>query len=289
MTLPGAAYLLINNYVPMAGVVIAFKNYNYSAGIWGSAWAGLDNFKFLFKSPDLFILLRNTILYNLAFIALGIAAGLALALLMDGIRSRAGLRIFQAATLLPYTISMVLVSYLVYALLHPENGFMNKTILKALGIAPVNWYFTPGPWVFILPLVSIWKGAGFQAIIYYASIIGIDPEIFEAATIDGAGKLKQIRHITLPLLLPVILIMAILAVGRIFNSDFGLFYQVPLNSSALYDTTSVIETYVYNALMKLNDIGMSSSVGLLQSAVGCAILLATNAIVHKIDPGKAMF
>ena len=289
MSLPGAIYLIINNFIPMAGIVVAFKIYDYSLGIWGSSWCGFKNFEFLFKSPTLFQIIRNTLLYNLSFIVLGTIASLILALLMDAIRSKLLMRVFQSSVLLPYIISMVLVSYVVLALLDPQNGLLNKTLLPLLHHQGVNWYSEPMAWIFILPTVNIWKTAGFNAIIYYASMIGIDPQIYEAASIDGATKVKQIRYITLPLLVPVITIMTVLAVGRIFNSDFGLFYQVTLNSSALYETTNVIETYVYNALLKLNDIGMSSSVGLIQSVVGCILLLVTNAIVRKVNRDDAIF
>lgn len=288
MSLPGALYLFINNYIPLFGIVVAFKDYRQSEGLWGSKWVGLDNFQFLFKSPVLGRIVRNTLLYNAAFIVLSTAVAVLLAIIMNELRSKMAVRVFQMSVLLPYIISMVLVGYVVYGFLHPQNGFMNMTILPALGLDPVSWYNTPGPWVFILPIVYLWKNVGFSTIIYFASIVGIDPELFDAAKVDGASKWKQIRFITLPFLIPTISIMGILAVGRIFSADFGLFYQVPMNSSAIYSSTQVVETYVYEALMRIRDIGMSSSVGVLQSVVGCVLLLSANWIIGRINKDNTL-
>lgn len=288
MSLPGTLYLIINNYIPMGGAVIAFQSYNYSKGIFHSRFIGFRNFEFLLRSPDLPRILGNTIFYNICFIVFGTIAAIFLAVLMGEIKSRVFGKVFQVSILVPYMISMVLMAYVVYAIVHPTYGFLNTTLFPLLGMEKINFYSEPEPWRIILPVVHVWKNAGYNAIIYYATICGIDPEIYEAAKIDGASRWKQIRHITVPMLVPTVCMMTIMAVGRIFNSDFGLFYQVTLNSAALYPATNVIDVYVYNALMRLNDVGMSSAVGLLQSVVGCVLLLSTNAIVNKLSPENAI-
>lgn len=289
MMIPGLVYLIINNYIPMAGVVIAFKDINYAKGIFASDWIGLKNFEFLFKTSDAFIITRNTILYNGFFIILNTVIAIGLAILLNEIRHAVAKRFYQSIVLLPYLISMVIVSYLVVALLHVENGFMNNTILPLFGIDPVAWYSKAEYWPFILTFVNVWKNIGYLCIIFLASIVGIDHEYYEAATIDGASKWSQIKSITVPLIMPTIIIMTLLAIGRIFYSDFGLFYQVPLNSGALKSTTDVIDTYVYRGLMQLGDIGMSSAAGLYQSVVGFVLVLISNYIVAKKDRDQALF
>ena len=198
-------------------------------------------------------------------------------------------KIFQAGLILPNLISMVVVSYIVYAFLNADTGFINLSIREPLGLKEISWYSEPKYWPYILTFVQLWKTSGYNSIIYIAFIAGIDKNIYESARIDGAGKIKQISKITLPLLKPVIIIMFLLAIGRIFNSDFGLFYQVPMNSGALYSTTQTIDTYVYRALMQLNDVGMSSAAGLYQSVVGFLLVLGANAVVRKVDPENALF
>lgn len=289
MAVPGMVYLLINNYLPMAGLVIAFKNVDFSKGIFGSDWVGFENFKYLFSTSDAFVITRNTICYNLAFIAINTIMALFLAILLSEVRSRFFTRLYQSVVLLPMLISMVIVSYLVQAFLNVESGFLNKSILPLLGLKPVSWYSEPGAWIFILPLVNLWKGVGFPTVVYYATIVGIDQELYEAATIDGAGVGRQIKSITLPLLIPVIIMTTTLAIGRIFYSDFGLFYQVTLNSGALFDTTNVIDTYVYRGLLQLGDIGMSSAAGLYQSVVGFALVMLANYAVRKVSRENALF
>lgn len=289
MAVPGLLYLLINNYLPMAGLVIAFKDLDFSKGIFASDWVGFANFKYLFSTADAWTITRNTIFFNLAFIAINTLMGLVIAIVLSEIRSRFALRIYQAMVLLPMLISMVIVSYLVMALLNTDLGLLNRRILPAIGMQPVSWYSEPSKWIGILPLVNLWKGVGFGTIIYLSSIVGIDKELYEAATIDGAGFFTQIRTITLPLLTPVIIMTTTLAIGRIFRSDFGLFYQVTLDSGALYNTTNVIDTYVYRGLMQLGDIAMSSAAGLYQSVVGLVLVLASNAFVRRISRENAMF
>lgn len=289
LAVPGLLYLLINNYIPMAGVFIAFKEINFKKGIFASEWVGLKNFQFLFKTNDALIMIRNTFLYNLVFIILGVICSIFIALLMSEVMHMLSAKIFQAGLVLPNLISMVIVSYIVYAFINADSGFINLSILKPLGLPEINWYSEAKYWPFILTFVQIWKTAGYGSLIYIAFIAGIDKSIYEAARIDGAGKLKQIFQITLPMLKPTIIILVLMAVGRIFNSDFGLFYQVPMNSGAIYSTTQTIDTYVYRALMQLNDIGMSSAAGLYQSVVGFILVITANLIVKKVDSENALF
>ncbi len=289
LALPGLVYLLINNYIPMLGMVIAFKNIDFAKGILKSPWAGLKNFEFLFKTSDAFIMIRNTLLYNIVFIILGTACAIFIAVLMHEIAKRSYSKVMQAGLILPNLISMVVVSYIVYAFLSADRGFLNETILKGLGRDPVNWYSEGKYWPFILVIVQVWKTAGYSSIIYMAAISGMDPALYEAARMDGAGKLRQIFSITLPQLRPTIAIMVLFAIGRIFSSDFGLFYQVPMNSGALYGATQTIDTYVYRALMQLGDLGMSSAAGVFQSVVGFALVLGANYLVRRIDPDSALF
>lgn len=289
MMLPGLIYLLINNYLPLFGLSIAFKDVNYSKGIWNSDWIGLKNFEYLFKTDDAFIITRNTILYNAAFIVLGLIISIGIAILLNEIRNKVAARFYQSVIILPFLISIIIVSYLVYAMFSVNTGMVNKTLLPALGLDPISWYTEPKYWPFILTFVHIWKGAGYSCIVYLAAIIGIDPEYYEAAKLDGASKWMQIRKITLPMITPVIIILTLLGIGRIFYSDFGLFYQVPMNSGALFSTTNVIDTYVFRGLMQLGDIGMSSAAGFYQSLVGFVLVLTSNYIVRKIDKDNALF
>ncbi|WP_090924376.1 ABC transporter permease [Paenibacillus polysaccharolyticus] len=286
---PGLLYFLINNYLPMAGIFIAFKDVNYAKGIFGSDWVGFDNFKFLFQTSDAWIMTRNTLLYNLAFIVLGTMLSILIAILMSELLKSVWSKLFQSGLVLPNLISMVVLSYIVFAFLNADSGFINNSILKPLGIPEINWYSEAKYWPYLLVFIQLWKTAGYGSIVYIAFISGIDKSIYEAAKIDGAGKLKQIRMITLPLLKPTIIILTLMSIGRIFNSDFGLFYQVPMNAGALYSTTQTIDTYVYRALMQVNDIGMSAAAGLYQSVVGFILVMAANAIVKKVNPENALF
>ncbi|WP_340024950.1 ABC transporter permease subunit [Paenibacillus sp. FSL K6-1096] len=289
MLLPAVLVLLAHSYLPMFGIFIAFKNVNYMDGIWGSPWVGLDNFSFLFSSGDMWRIVRNTLLYSLTFMILNLVLSVTIAVAINEIRRRLLAKVYQSFIILPHFLSMVVVSYLVYAFLQPDHGFINATILKAFGHDPVFWYSEKEYWPYILVFVNAWKHAGFGAVIYIAAIAGIDPEYYEAALIDGASKWKQITHITLPFIRPVIIIMTILSMGSIFSSDFGLFFQVPMNSGALYPVTDTVDTYVYRALMQLNDIGMSSATALVQSVVGFIMVIATNSIVRRIDREQALF
>jgi putative aldouronate transport system permease protein len=288
IALPGILYLFINNYIPMFGIFLAFKDYSFVKGIFGSDWSGLSNFKYLF-SQDAFIITRNTILYNLAFIIIGTIVSIVIAIFMCELGERFRVKFFQSALLLPNLLSWVVIGFIGYAFLNSDTGFLNNTVLRLLGKESVSWYMAKEYWPFIIVLVYLWKTAGYSSIIYMASISGIDKSIYEAAKIDGATKLQQIKNITLPLLKPTVVILTLMSIGRIFYSDFGLFYQVPMNSGALFDVTQTIDTYVYRGLMELNNVGMSAAAGLYQSLIGFCLVMAANGIVKKFDKENALF
>lgn len=289
IALPGIVYLFINNYIPMFGVFLAFKDYSYVKGIFGSDWNGLNNFKYLFRQ-DAFLIIRNTLLYNFTFIILGTVFAIIVAILMCELGERFRVKIFQSSLLLPNLLSWVVIGFIGYAFLNADTGFINNTLIKLMGGGKeVAWYTTPKYWPFILTIVYLWKNIGYSSIIYMASISGIDKSIYEAAKIDGAKKLEQIKYITIPMLKPTIIILTLMAVGRIFYSDFGLFYQVPMNSGALYKTTQTIDTYVYHGLMELQDVGMSAAAALYQSVVGFVLVITANAVVRKVDNDNALF
>lgn len=288
MLIPGVLYLIINNYLPMAGLAIAFKKVNYAMGIFNSPWVGFSNFTFLFTTKDAFIMFRNTILYNVAFIVLGNAFGLMVAIALDTVKNQFFKNMSQVIILVPYLLSTVIVTYIVFAFLSPSNGFVNNSILAPLGIEGVEWYNEPGPWPVILTVVHIWMTFGYTSILYYSSLIGVDRTLYEAAVVDGAGVWRQILNVTLPCMKKTIIIMVILAVGRICFSDFGLFYQVPMHSGMLIDTTQTIDTFVYRALLEQNSIGRSSAAGFLQSVLGFVLVMITNAVVSKLDKESAL-
>ncbi len=289
MVLPGLIYLLINNYLPMFGTVIAFKDFNYTDGLWGSAWSGFKNFQFLFATQDAYVITRNTLLYNAVFIVFNLALALTVALLLNEIRRRVLQSVYQSILLLPYLISFSIVGYLVYSFLSMEYGFINTAVLEKLGLPPVSWYMEAKYWPFILVLVNAWKYIGYSSVIYLAAMTGINQEYYEAARIDGANRWKQMTRITLPLIKPVIIVMLLLLVGRIFYADFGLFYQVTLNTGILLPTTNVIDTYVYRALIQTGDVGMSSAAGLFQSVVGFLLVFSVNLLIRKFDRENALF
>ena len=288
MMLPGFIYLLINNYIPMAGLTIAFKRFDYSKGIWGSEWCGFDNFTYLFKTQDAVNIIRNTIGYNLVFIILGNVLAVAVAIMLNNLRGQMNKKIYQTVILIPYLISMVVVSYIVFGFLSQENGFLNKLIVS-MGGDPISWYTISKYWPFILVIVNLWKGFGYSSILYYATVIGIDSSLYEAATVDGANKWKQIWHVTLPGLKGTIITMVLLNLGRMFYTDFGLFYQVPMRSGLISSVTDTIDVFVYKGLTQLNDVGRASAAGFLQSVLGFVLVLTANYIVRKIDEDNALF
>lgn len=293
MLIPGVIILIVNNYIPMFGIVIAFKKYrfhgNFINSIIQSEWNGLKNFEFFFKTPYAFQITRNTILYNLVFILLGLVVPVAFAILLNEITNKRASKVYQSIMFLPYFLSWIIVSYLAYSFLSIENGFLNRGVLAAFGLEPVKWYFEPKYWPFIITFFQLWKYTGYNTVVYLAAISGIDNEYYEAAEIDGASKFQQIMYITIPLLRTLMIILTLLAVGRIFNADFGLFYHVPRNSGQLYSVTDVIDTYVYRALRNTNNISMAAAAGTYQAVVGCITVFTANFIVRKIDKDKALF
>lgn len=286
LMLPGLIYLFCNNYLPMFGIIFAFKKMNFSVGVFESPWCGLENFEFLFKTKDAWIMIRNTLLYNIVWIAMGTVIAVFIAILMAEISSRMAAKVIQPIICFPSMVSAVILSFIVYAFLSNNNGYINRTILGGDGI---NWYAEAQYWPLILTIVHFWQVSGQSSVIYMASIGGIDKGLYEAAKIDGATKLDQIRHITLPLLKPIVILMLLLSIGKIFNSDFGLFYQVTLNQGLLTSTTQTVDTYVYRALMELNNIGMSSAASVFQAVLGFLLVVLSNAFVRKVDSENALF
>jgi len=287
LCLPGIIVLILFAYWPMFGAIIAFKDFNYAKGILGSDWIGLDNFKFFFMSQDAWRITRNTLGYAVINTALSTISGVALALLMYEVSSRKLIKTYQTIYILPNFMSWVIVGYVTYVLFNREQGVFNQ-ILVALGMEKFDWYSEPDVWPVILPLVNMWKGVGMGSIMYYATLVGMDESVFEAAARDGAGRWKQVIHISVPSLVPMITILLIMSVGSIFRSDFGLFYQITRDIGALYPTTDVVDTYVYRGL-RTGDVGVTSAVGLFQSAVGLVTVVGANHIVKKLEPDNAMF
>jgi putative aldouronate transport system permease protein len=286
MMLPGVLYLIANNYLPMFGILIAFKKVNFQVGLFKSPWVGLDNFTFLFKTKDAAMMIRNTVCYNLVWIAMGLVISVTIAIMMAEISKRKIAKVIQPVICFPSMVSAVLLSFMVYAFLSTSYGYLNTTIFSD---KPVNWYATAKYWPIILTIVHFWQNAGQSSIVYMASIGGIDKSLYESARIDGAGKWAQIRHITLPMLKPMIVLMTLMSIGRIFNSDFGLFYQVPLGSGLLYSTTQTIDTFVYRALLQLNNISMSSAASVFQAIIGFILVLTSNLLVRIVDEDNALF
>lgn len=293
MLLPGALLLLIYNYLPMFGSIIAFKYFTFHGGfissIINSEWVGLQNFEFMFKVPSAFEMIRNTLFYNLAFIISCTLISISFAIMLNEIYSRKLAKLYQSSMFFPFFFSWVVFSYLVYSYLSAEKGFINMTLFKFLGLPPVAWYNDTPHWPYILILVNAWKWVGNNCIIYLAAIVSIDQELYEAARIDGANRWQQILKITIPQIQPVIIVMILVFVGRIFNTDLGLFFMVPKDSKMLLSVTRTMDTYVYSTLMSNGDIGMSSAGAFLQSIVGFFTIVVANLAVKRIDPDQSIF
>ncbi len=288
MILPGFLLVLIFCYLPMAGVILAFKNYNPNLGIFGSKWVGFDNFKFFFMSNDFGILMRNTLGYQMWFLVAGNIINIIFAIMCYNVTSKGALKYYQTTAILPTFMSIVLISYIVYVFLSPVNGVINN-FLKIFGINAIDWYSEPKYWPFILSFVNFWKGMGYGSLLYYATMVGIDESLFEAAEIDGANKFQQIMHVIVPELSALICLNLIMGVGYAMNGDFGLFYQIPRNIGLLYSTTDIFNTYTFRALQAGTSMGRTTAVGLFQSLAGAVLLIATNMIIRKIDESKSMF
>ncbi|ACX68442.1 sugar ABC transporter permease [Paenibacillus lautus] len=293
MILPGTIWFLIFAYLPMFGTVLAFKDFRISpdgffASVFNSEWVGFKNFEYLFTTNDAYIITRNTILYNLAFIILGLVIAVGFAIMLSELVNKRTAKVYQTGMFLPHFLSWVIISYFAFTFLSVDKGTLNQ-IITYFGGEPISWYSEAKYWPFIIIFVGIWKGVGYNSVIYLAAITGIDKSYYEAAVIDGASKWKQVRYITIPLLKPLMIILTILAIGGIFRSDFGLFYQLPKDSGALYPVTNVIDTFVYRGLINMGDIGMSTAAGLYQSFVGLVLILVANYIVRKIEKDHAIF
>jgi putative aldouronate transport system permease protein len=296
MLIPGAALLFIFNYMPMLGVLMSFKNMKFFSdnifiNFFQSEWVGFENFEFFFKTPDAWRITRNTVAYNLVFILLGPVVSVSLAILLNEVRGKFKGKFYQGAIMLPYFLSWVVASYIVYSFLNPQSGIINRMLLPAIGVEEINWYIEADAWPFILVFLNLWKYSGYNSVVYLAAIAGIDQEYYEAARIDGANRLEQIWYITLPHLIPVITILTILAVGRIARGDFGLFYFATsqLGRGAFKSVADVLYTYVYTTLMETGNLGMSSAASLYQSAVGFVMVLVSNSVVNKIEKNNALF
>lgn len=284
MLIPGFLVIFFNNILPMFGMIIAFKDINYQLGVLKSKWCGLNNFRYLFTSNMAWLITKNTLGYNIVFIIIGATLAVALAIGFNELLNRKTAKFYQTVLFLPYFLSWVVISYLLFSLLSTDMGLINRLTGKS-----IEWYSNSSYWPLIIILVNTWKWTGYDSVIYLATIIGFDKSLYEAAAVDGASRWTQLTKITLPLLKPTIVILIIIKVGRVFFSDFGLFFNVPRNTGLLYDVTNTIDTYVYRALMQTGDIGMASAAGFYQSIVGLIVIIAANFLVRKIDEESALF
>ena len=283
MCAPALAWLIIFKYATIAGTYIAFTKYRPRDGVFGSKFVGLDNFKFLFSTDQAMIATRNTVFMNLLFIIGTTIVTLTIsALLFEVFKSRLA-RFYQAIYLFPFFISWVIVSYFVFALLS-SNGVINAGLDQT-----IPFYQQPGWWPLILLLVMVWKFTGWGTLIYLAGMLAINPQLFEAARVDGASKIQQFFTITLPIIMPLVVIQFLLSIANIFSADFGLFFQVPLNQPLLYPTTDVLDTFIYRALVQFGNVSMSAAADLYKSFVGFLLVISANWLIRRIDPEKALF
>jgi len=283
LSLPAVGLLFAMNYLPLYGLQLAFKKWTVTEGITGSSFIGLKNFEFFFNSIYFWRITRNTIGYNLIFISVLLVTSIIVALLLNEIRNRALLKYYQTTMVFAQFLSFVIVAFMVYAFLSPRYGIIN-CLLVSIGFDRINWYGNPKYWPFILIFINTWKHLGYFSLIYYAGIMGIDYTYYEAAIIDGASKFQRIRKITIPLIKPYIILLLMLQIGKIFYSDFGLFYQVPRNIGLLLPATDVIDYYVFRALREINNIEMASAAGFYQSIMGFILVLSANLIIKKLSP-----
>lgn len=286
LCIPGLICLFLFSYLPMAGIVIAFKKYVPLKGLFGSDWNGLKNFEFFFTSEAAGRTIRNTVLYSVEFLVLDLIFGVLIALLLYNLRSKVGLKVYHTTILLPRFLSWVIIAYMAYSILSPASGVANQ-IITFFGGNPIQWYDEYKYWPVILTVTYLWSSIGAGCLYYYAALTAIDPSLFEAAEVDGASMIQKMWHIAIPELIPIMTMMTILGIGGLFSGDFGLFYQVPKNSGLLYETTDFINTYTYRALLD-GSLSQSAAVGLFQSVVGLFLVVTTNTIVRKVSPENAM-
>jgi len=288
MAVPGVVFFLLFNYLPMFGIIIAFKDFNFRAGILGSKWVGFKNFEFFFRSEYAWLVTKNTLILNSLFIATGVVLQVGFALMLNEVKNRAFKRLSQSFMFFPYFISWIIVSVFSYNLFHSEYGALNS-LLKWMGLNPVSWYSNADYWTWIMVVINDWKWTGFGVIVYLAALAGINEELYEAARIDGASRWKQTVHISIPLIMPTVTVLTLLSIGRILNSDFGMIYGIVGDNSMLYRTTNVIDTFVFRALRQLGDIGMASAAGFYQSVVGFVLVLASNYLTRRYSEEGALF
>ena len=294
MVAPGAIWLILIRYLPMFGIVMAFLDYRlptrkmpFPINLLHSDWVGLDNFQFLFTS-DALTMIRNTLGYNIVWIALGLVLAVALAIMMSELTKKALAKTYQTLMFFPYFLSWVVAAYFLFAFLDPTNGMIVRA-QKAAGVTPIDWYNEPKYWPVILTICSMWKNTGYSTVLYLSAITGIDRSQYEAAAVDGATRWQQMLHVTLPHLKPIIIVLLIMNVGKIFNADFGLFWSVPMNSAPLFPVTQVVDTYVYRSYKFTGDVGMSTAAGFLQNLVGFICIMGANAIVRRLDEDSSLF
>lgn len=288
MAVPGVVLLFLFSYLPMYGILIAFKHYSLTQGVWGSPWAGFENFAFFLTSDQLYRVIRNTLLLNVSFLVFTTVFALAVAVLLNELRAKWLKRVTQSVMFLPFFMSWVVVGMIVEAMLGGQQPMANGWLTR-LGLPEVSWFTEPSLWPWIFTVLKVWHGAGYYSIIYLAAIAAIPEDLYEAARIDGASRLAAMRRITLPLLMPTVSILTLLAIGKMFNGDFAMIYAIAGDNSLLFPTTDVIDTYVFRAMRQLNDFGMSSAVGLFQSVTGFVFVLAVNAAVKKVSRDAALF
>ncbi len=288
MLAPAVIYTLIFAYYPMTGVVMAFKKYNYAGGIWGSPWNGLDNFAFFFKSGQAGIVTRNTVLYNLAFILIGTFTQVAVAVFLTEIRGKRFRKISQSMMFLPYFISWVIVGVMAFNIFSSDYGFINR-LITLFGGEKISFYTKPQYWPFILIFFNVWKGVGYGSVMYLAAIMGIDTSVYEAAAIDGANVFQRIFRVTIPMIMPTMIILLLMSVGGIFKGNFDLFYNLVGNNGLLYNYTDVIDTLAMRALISSNDFGMSAAIGLFQSVLCLVTVTVVNKLVSVYDRDYALF
>ena len=287
LCLPGLICLILFNYLPMFGIVIAFKDYVPLKGIFGSEWNGLYNFRFFFESQEAVRTIRNTILYSIEFLVLDVFLGVLIAILLYNLKSRIGLKVYHTTILLPRFLSIVIIAFMTYSIFSPTSGIANQ-LIRFWGGEGIQWYAEAKYWPAIITVVYIWKSIGAGCLYYYAALTGIDPALFEAAEIDGANSVQKMWHVAIPELIPIMVMMTILGIGGLFSGDMGLFYQVPKNQGLLYETTDIINTYTYRALLS-GSLAKSAAVGLFQSVIGFFLVIGTNQIVRKVSPENSMF
>nr|WP_296482349.1 ABC transporter permease subunit [uncultured Acetatifactor sp.] len=288
MLLPAVVYVITFSYIPMGGIIVAFKRFSFTKGFLGSPWCGLENFRFLFISDKLWPLMRNTLLYNIAFITVGIILEVGFAIIVNELGSKWFKKVFQSFMFLPFFISWVVVLAIVDAIFGYDSGIINN-LLQSLGMERFNVYVNAAPWPFLLVFFKAWKQTGYGSIVYLAAITGMDQEIVDAAEIDGANIWQRIRYITIPSLKPTIIIMTLLAVGNIFRGDFGMFYQLIGNNSVLLEVGDILDLYIYRAMVSSSNLGMASAAGFYQSILCFFTILAANWMVRKYDPEYSLF